>query len=131
MWLAFTAKARALAPPPLPPDARFALALFCDPTCSDEVMTDLDVALAPIRARNGVPERAAKPLRIMGVAGVEFGIPDAAFVEAFGVGVDRPEALGQSQQVLLAWFAGPREDALTTLATAHAAFAAAAEKSKG
>ena len=131
MWYALLASAAAQAPPPLPPDARFALALFCDPTCSEEVVTTLDEGLAPIAARAGFPESASRPMRIMGMAGADFGIPDAAFVELYGVGVDRPEALAKSDEVLLAWFAGPREEALQTFAVAHAAFAAAAKQGGG
>ncbi|MFZ5480382.1 MAG: DUF2314 domain-containing protein [Myxococcota bacterium] len=130
MWLAATL-AFAEAPPPLPPDARFALALYCAPTCGDDVLDALDAALADVPNRGGFPDRAPKPLRIMGIAGPEFGIPDAAFVELYGVEVDRPEELAKSQEVLLAWFAAPREDAKDVLAKAHAAFAKAAELSGG
>lgn len=131
MWYALLAPAAAQAPPPLPPDARFALALFCAPTCGEEVVNALDEGLASISAKDGFPESAGRPLRIMGLAGTDFGIPDAAFIELYGVGVDRPEALTQSQEVLLAWFAGPREEALETLTVAHSAFAAAAKLSGG
>jgi uncharacterized protein YegJ (DUF2314 family) len=131
MWLSLTSLALAGAPPPLPPDARFAIALFCAPTCEDTVFDAVDAALSAIPARDGFPADASRPMRIMGIAGPEFGIPDAAFVEQFGVGVDRPDALQQSQEVLLAWFAGPRDRAVDTFAAAHAAFALAAERSNG
>lgn len=134
MWLALFPGAFASpppAPPPRPPDARFALALYCSPTCSEDVFDVLDTGLAGIDARDGFPERADVPMRIMGLAGAEFGIPDADFVAAYGVEVDRPEELARSEQVLLAWFAGPRESAAETFAVARAAFAAAAEASGG
>lgn len=113
------------------PDARFALALYCNPTCDDRVLDDLDRALAPVRAGDGFPERAETPLRIMGIAGVDFGIPDADYVASFGVGVDDPARLAASQEVVLAWFAGPREAAVETLAIAHDAFARAAGRTGG
>lgn len=131
MWLAFAPTAAAEAPPPLQPDARFAIALFCNPTCSEEVVTTLDDGLASIASRDGFPDEATRPLRIMGVAGADFGIPDASFVELYGTGVDRPEELAKSQEILLGWFASPRKDAVATLTTAHAAFAAAAKASGG
>jgi hypothetical protein len=131
MWYALVASAAAQAPPPLPPDARFALALFCNPTCDDAVVDTLDAGLAAIPARSGFPDRVTRPSRIMGMAGSEFGMPDAAFIEMYGVGVDRPEDLAKSQEVLLAWIAAPRESAADTLAVAHSAFAAAAAQSGG
>ncbi|MDP2310465.1 MAG: DUF2314 domain-containing protein [Pseudomonadota bacterium] len=131
MWYALVAQAAAQAPPPLSPDARFAVALFCNPTCGIEVIDALDDGLSSIAAKNGFPDSATKPLRVMGMAGTDFGIPDLAFVELYGVGVDRPEALGKSEEVLLAWFATPRERAGETLAVAHAAFGAAAKMSGG
>jgi uncharacterized protein YegJ (DUF2314 family) len=131
MWYALVAHAAAQAPPPLSPDARFAVALFCNPTCGTDVFDALDEGLSSIAAKNGFPDSAPKPLRVMGMAGTDFGIPDAAFVELYGVGVDRPEALAKSEEVLLAWFATPRDRAGETLTVAHAAFASAAKKSGG
>lgn len=131
MWLATAALALAAAPPPLPPDARFALALYCNPTCGEDVFTVLDGGLQGIAAKSGFPEDAGRPMRIMGAAGPEFGIPDADFVATYGVGVDRPEDLAKSEQVLLAWFAAPRQESAETLAAAHAAFLKAAEVSGG
>jgi hypothetical protein len=102
------ALAQSAAPPPLPPDARFALALFCDPTCDDAVFDAIDASLANIPAKDGFPESATKAVRVMGLAGTEFGIPDAAVIAEFGVAVDRPEALASSKEVLLAFFAARR-----------------------
>lgn len=115
----------------LPGDARFALALYCNPTCSDEVLTGLDDDLATIKARSGFSEVMTKPGRIMGIAGTDFGIPDQDFINAYGVDVDQPEALMKSEQVVLVWFAAPRAQAVETLAMAHAAFTRAAESSGG
>ncbi|MFN7143691.1 MAG: DUF2314 domain-containing protein [Myxococcota bacterium] len=131
MWYALVALAAAQAPPPLSPDARFAMALFCNPTCSQDVVDTLDEGLSSIQAKAGFPDSANKPIRIMGMAGTDFGIPDAAFVELYGVGVDRPEALAKSQEVLIAWIAAPRDRAVETLAVAHKAFGAAAKKGGG
>jgi uncharacterized protein YegJ (DUF2314 family) len=131
MFYAFLAPASAQAPPPLSPDARFAFALFCAPTCSDEVIDTLDAGLSSIKARDGFPDEARRPMRIMGMAGADFGVPDATFVELYGTGVDRPEALAASQEVLLAWVASPREEAVETLAVAHRAFADAARVGGG
>jgi hypothetical protein len=131
MWFVLLAMAHAQAPPPLSPDARFALALFCNPTCGDDVMDTLDQGLSAIAAKNGFPDDAPKPMRVMGLAGTDFGMPDATFIELYGVGVTRPEALEKSQEVALAWIAGPRDKAVDTFAIAHAAFAAAAAKSGG
>lgn len=113
------------------PDARFALALYCNPTCDDRVLDELDRALTPIKAGDGFPERAETPLRIMGIAGPDFGIPDAEYVATYGVGITDPSALTRSQEVLLAWFAGPREAAVETVAIAQEAFARAAERTGG
>lgn len=112
-------------------DARFALALFCNPTCDGTVMDALESDLSSIRGRSGFGDQMSKPGRIMGEADASFGIPDDDFLAAYGVGVDRPEQLKGSQQVLIAWFAGPTAEARTTLATAHAAFARAAEAGGG
>lgn len=126
--LIFLSAAAAL---PIVPDARFALALYCNPTCSEAVLDELDVALSPIRSADTFSDHVAVPERIMGIGGVDFGIPDAEFVTAYGVEVDRPEALAASQQVVLAWFAGPREQSIETFAVAHAAFAAVARSTGG
>jgi hypothetical protein len=116
---------------PSPPDARFALALYCNPTCPDEALDALDAALSEIEPADEFGDRAAAPLRIMGIGGTDFGIPDADFVAAYGVDVDRPEALAQSQMVVLAWFASPRDQAVNTFAIAHRAFADAARSTGG
>ncbi|MSQ03605.1 MAG: DUF2314 domain-containing protein [Myxococcales bacterium] len=106
---------------PIVPDARFALALYCNPRCTDTTVDALDAALAAIAATDSFSEHVAAPQRIMGMAGAEFAIP----------AVEGQAALALSEQVLLAWFAGPREAALNTLSTAHAAFGAAARQSGG
>lgn len=117
--------------PVLLPDARFALALYCNPTCDDKVLDALDSDLAGIESVEGFSDFQTKPSRIMGIAGTDFGIPDADFIEEYGHDVDSPEALAKSQQVILAWFAGPRADAVETFAIAHAAFARAAKNAHG
>lgn len=114
-----------------PPDARFAFALYCNPTCDGEVMDALDDGLRAIRSREGFAERVVTPQRIMGLSGPDFGIPDADYSATFGVEVGDPAALAGSQEVLLAWVAGPREEARATLAVAHAAFATAARLAGG
>lgn len=116
---------------PPAPDARFAMALYCNPTCDDAVTDALEAGLTPIAPKSGFPDSATRPIRMMGIAGTDFGIPDADFVAEYGVDVDRPEALAGSQQVLLAWFAAPRSEALTTFAIAHDAFASAARQAGG
>ncbi|HNH50163.1 MAG TPA: hypothetical protein PKY30_24220 [Myxococcota bacterium] len=113
------------------PDARFALALFCNPTCDDHVLAMLDEELGSIRGRSGFPEVVTQPGRIMGIADDSFPIPNADFLEVYGVEVDRPEALVKSQQVVLAWFAAPADQAVQTLTTAQRAFAKAAKESGG
>ncbi len=115
----------------LPPDARFALALYCDPTCSDDVLNRLEEDLASIQGRSGFPATITRPGRIMGIADTAFGIPDQDVIDAYGVGVDRPESLARSEQVVLAWFAAPVSGALPALTTAHGAFARAAAASGG
>jgi len=114
-----------------PPDARFALALFCNPDCDDAVLDQLEADLVTIRGRSGFPERVTKPSRIMGIADSSFEIPDSNFIEVYGVEVDRPEQLAASTEVILAWFASPPDTALATLTTAHHAFAKAAVNSGG
>lgn len=114
-----------------PPDARFALALFCNPDCDDAVLDQLEADLVTIRGRSGFPERVTKPSRIMGIADSSFEIPDANFIEVYGIEVDRPEQLAASTEVIIAWFASPADTALATLTTAHHAFAKAAVNSGG
>lgn len=113
------------------PDARLALALYCNPVCSNDVLDALDDGLRAIRSRDGFGEDVTFPERIMGLAGPEFGIPDAAYAAAYGIDVGDVEKLAASQQVIIAWIAGPREEALGTLAVAHAAFTAAARLGNG
>lgn len=115
----------------VPPDARFALALFCNPDCDDAVLDQLEADLVSIRGRSGFPTRVSKPSRIMGIADSSFEIPDSNFIEVYGVDVDRPEQLAASTEVILAWFASPPDTALATLTTAHHAFAKAAVNSGG
>lgn len=121
-------------------DARFALALYCNPTCDDSVLDGLEKDLAAIPAVEGFDDVALAPGRLMGLAdttaspyGTEngFAVPDADFVAAYGIDVDRPEQLAASQSVVLAWFAGPRSQAVETLKVAHIAFANAARASNG
>ncbi len=131
LLLVTASSVRAADLPPPAPDARFALALWCDPTCPETVFDTLDAALARIPAREGIPVVAKRSVRVMGMAGTELGVPDAPFQELYGVGVDRPERLAASQQAILAWFASPPEKAVETLAAAHAAFARAAETTHG
>lgn len=116
---------------PAPPDARFALAYYCNPTCTDDDLAALDRNLGSVAAADAFSPRVASPQRIMGLGGVDFGIPDADFVDAYGVGIEDPAAVGASQVVVLAWFASPRAQARDTLATAHAAFAALARTNGG
>ncbi len=113
------------------PDARFALALFCNPTCDDDVLAMLDEELGSIRGRSGFPEVVTQPGRIMGIADDSFPIPNLDFLEVYGVEVDRSEALVRSQQVVLAWFASPADQAVQTLTTAQRAFAKAAKQNGG
>lgn len=116
---------------PPAPDARFAMALYCNPTCDDAVTDALEAGLTPIAPKSGFPDAATRPIRMMGIAGTDFGIPDDAFIAEYGVDVDRPEALAASQEVLLAWFAAPKGEALTTFAIAHDAFGRAAKLAGG
>lgn len=108
------------------PDARFALALYCSPICDDATIDALEVGLEAIPGRSSFPDEASRPMRIMGIAGPEFGIPDEEFIATYGSGVDRPAALAGAQEVLLAWFAAPPAEARRTLAAAHHAFSEAA-----
>jgi len=119
-------------------DARFALALYCDPVCDDAVLDGLEADLALIPAVSGFDDDMQKAGRLMGLLDLVpgrdddgFGVPDAEYIESYGVDVDRPERLTASQSVVLAWFAGPRSDAQVTLAVAVKAFANAAASSNG
>lgn len=119
-------------------DARFALALYCDPVCDDAVLDGLEADLALIPAVSGFDDDMQKAGRLMGLLDLVpgrdddgFGVPDAEYIETYGVDVDRPERLTASQSVVLAWFAGPRSDAQATLAVAVKAFANAAATANG
>lgn len=135
MWTLFipilNAAEPAPAPLPMVPDARFALALYCNPRCDDAALDALDTALGAIPTADEFSEQAPVPTRVMGVAGAEFGIPDAEALRELGPAVDDPAALSRSEMVVLAWFAGPRERSVETFALAHAAFAAAAKAQGG
>ncbi|MBM4368946.1 MAG: DUF2314 domain-containing protein [Deltaproteobacteria bacterium] len=127
-----SANADAQAPAlPVPPDARFALAYYCNPTCTGDDLDALDAALASIESSDAFSDHVGAPKRIMGLGGTDFGIPDADFVTAYGVGVDDPAALAASQMVVLAWFASPREQAVESFAAAHSAFSALARANGG
>jgi hypothetical protein len=126
--------ALAEAPPaslPIVPDARFALALYCNPRCDDATLDRLDEALADIESADEFSEHQAVPTRIMGIGTADFGIPDDDFIAEFGPEIANPEGLKRSEMVVLAWFAGPREPSIDTFATAHAAFAEAATATGG
>ena len=119
-------------------DARFALALYCDPLCDDAVLDGLEADLAPIPAVSGFDEETKKTGRLMGLLDIvpernddAFGVPDAEFIESYGVDVDRPERLSASQSVVIAWFASPSADAAKTLTIAAQAFANAATRANG
>lgn len=120
------------------PDARFALALYCDPVCDDAVLDQLEQDLAGVPAVNGFDEVATAPGRLMGMANTgsdagtdAFDVPDADFIVDYGVGVDRPEALSASDEVVLAWFAAPPEDADAIRRAALQALARAASEAHG
>ena len=119
-------------------DARFALALYCDPLCDDAVLDGLEADLAPIPAVSGFEEETKQTGRLMGLLDIEpkrdddaFGVPDADFIANYGVEVDRPERLSASQSVVIAWFASPRAEAAETLTIAAQAFANAATRANG
>jgi uncharacterized protein YegJ (DUF2314 family) len=119
-------------------DARFALALYCDPICDDAVLDGLEADLAPIPAVSGFEEETKQTGRLMGLLDIvpkrdddAFGVPDADFIANYGVEVDRPERLSASQSVVIAWFASPRADAAKTLTIAAQAFANAATRANG
>lgn len=119
-------------------DARFALALYCDPVCDDAVLDGLEADLALIPSVSGFDDDMQKAGRLMGLLDLVpgrdddgFGVPDAEYIETYGVDVDRPDRLTASQSVVLAWFAGPRTDAQATLAVAVKAFANAAATANG
>ena len=119
-------------------DARFALALYCDPICDDAVLDGLEADLAPIPAVSGFDEETKKTGRLMGLLDIAperdddaFGVPDAEFIESYGVEVDRPERLSASQSVVIAWFASPRADSVKTLTIAAQAFSNAATRANG
>lgn len=121
-------------------DARFALALYCNPVCSDAVFDGLERDLSAIPAVDGFDDVAVLPGRLMGLADTTaspyadeagFAVPDQAFIDAYGAGVERPGELQESQSVILVWFSSPRDQALATLVTAHSAFANAAKSADG
>jgi len=109
------------APPSWIPDARFSLALYCDPSCGDEVIDALDQALGQVESRRRLPSTAKEPLRVMGLTTADdFGRPDVALLGSLadGVSAEDEAALAASQEVLVANFASPqsRIQELTSLA---------------
>ncbi len=128
------------APQATPVDARFALALYCNPTCDEKVFDSLEQDLSAIPAVEGFDATVTAPGRMMGLtettasatgADSGFAAPDAAFIEQYGVNVDRADLLAESESVILVWFASPRDQAVATLATAHTAFVNAAKVANG
>lgn len=133
LWLHALPAAHAAAP-----DARFALALYCDPVCDDAVLDALEQDLASIPAVNGFEAVARAPGRLMGMASTAsdgsrdgFAVPDADFIASYGVDVDRPEALSASEEVVLAWFAAPPGDAAAVRQAARVALTHAAASAHG
>jgi uncharacterized protein YegJ (DUF2314 family) len=112
------------APPSFVPDARFGLALYCSPTCSDELITALEAALEPIEQRRRLPRAAAEPLRSMGLVTVEdFGRPDLGTLGSLADGLDDAAiaSIEASQEVLVVSFAAPRERIVELNAAAYPA----------
>lgn len=122
------------APPAFVPDARFGLALYCAPTCSEERIQALEDALAPIPQRRRLPRAAGEPARTMGLVTVEdFGRPHLETLGSLadGLGGESASLLEASQEVLVVSFAAPIEriDELNT--AVYPAFLSAVQAEAG
>jgi uncharacterized protein YegJ (DUF2314 family) len=131
-FLPLLAAATALsAPPTFVPDARFGLALYCDPSCTDETIQALEDALGPIPRKRRLPRTAREPVRSMGLLTIEdFGRPHLETLGALadGVGEEGAALLERSQEVLVVSFAAPRVRASELYAVAYPAFLAASQQ---
>jgi len=122
------------APPTSIPDARFGLALYCDPSCDPTLVAALDEALQAVESRRRAPRKAESASRVMGMAAVsEFELPDLEVLGslAAGVSAEGRATLAGSQEVLVASFAAPRDEVRSLMSLAYPAFAELAIASGG
>ncbi len=106
-------------------DARFGLALYCDVRCDDSVLSALDRQLAGVVEVPAFADSVTTPSRMMGLADTVAYPVTSVWIAGSGVGISRPDRLLAAEQVVVAWFASPANQAEETLTRAHTAFAAA------
>jgi hypothetical protein len=131
--LAGTARAQA-SPPSWVPDARFTLALYCNPTCAEEALDSLDARLTTMDSKGRLPMTARHPVRMMGLAdAADFRPPDLDLLGtlASGLGDDGAQVLSGTRQVVVATFASPIAQAVPTLLEAYSAFSELASTTGG
>jgi len=101
-----TALLTAGAPPAIVPDARFAVAIYCEQACDVDAMSDLEAKLGGrFEVRDSLPREAKSDrLALTLLRADEFGQPDAEVLDAWGVGLsaaDAPALAGSAEVVVL------------------------------
>ena len=100
------------APPAAPQDARGGLAIYCAQACGNVVVDGIPM-------RNRLPILSTAPAVTVESWGLEFGLPDAEHLQAWGVG-DVSGVL-QAQDVVVVSWAGPTQGAAERVAQVGAA----------
>ena len=113
------------------PDARFSLAVYCQPTCPDELGEMVEKALAPIATVSTLSRAPTRAERISKVVKVEaYGRPDIGKMRQLGRKLNgwELEALGRSQEVFVTRVAAPRTEALGAIRQVYGVFAQVEEQ---
>ncbi len=113
------------APPGFVPDARFSLALYCNPTCGDAMLQELEQSLSDFEARATLPRTARTPTAITGLTdAASWKVPDLETLGSLadGLGPQGEAVMGRCEEVLMASFASPTQQALPSLRAAYSAF---------
>jgi len=120
-----TALLTAGAPPAIVPDARMAVAVYCEQTCDVDAMSDLETKLGErFEIKDTLPREAKSDrLALTLLRADEFGQPDAAVLDTFGVGLTSADAaaLAGSAEVVVMEVAVPTGGAAMAQKTLNAA----------
>lgn len=122
------------APPQWVNDSRFALALYCNTTCSDETISQIENELAFIPTARRLPRSTWELKKTIGVAStVDFPPPDLSTMQSLAQGIDNENAstLYDSKEVLIVEVAVSHTQKLDTIRRTYQAFKQIALKSGG
>ena len=108
------------------PDARFALAVYCQPTCPPELGETVERALSPIASVSSLSATPTRVERVSAVVRVEaYGRPDIGKLRQLGRKLSgaQLDTLGASQEVYVTRVAAPRDEALSAVRKVYGVFA--------